>query len=72
MSAKIEMGTQPAEVEEWVRNYLEKPDAFKSSGLDGMYSRVLRKLAEVISEPIASLRTCRGQVRSKILAEGQV
>lgn len=40
-------------VEDQVKDYLEKHNIFKSAGLDGIYTRILKKLAEAILEPLA-------------------
>lgn len=38
-----------------IRDHLVKLEAFKLAGLDWMHSRVLKSLAEVISDPLAIL-----------------
>ncbi|CAM4605533.1 unnamed protein product, partial [Caretta caretta] len=46
-------GDQPSVEKEVVRDYLEKLDEHKSKGLDALHPRVLKKLADVIAEPLA-------------------
>ncbi|CAM4573163.1 unnamed protein product [Caretta caretta] len=46
-------GGQPSMEKEVVQDYLEKLDEHKSMGPDALYPRVLKKLADVIAEPLA-------------------
>ncbi|CAM4533257.1 unnamed protein product [Lepidochelys olivacea] len=46
-------GDQPSVEKEVVRDYLEKLDEHKSMGPDALHPRVLKKLADVIAEPLA-------------------
>lgn len=42
-------------MEKQVKDYLEKLDTFVSAGLDKMHPQVLKKLAEIISEPLVTI-----------------
>ncbi|CAM4699944.1 unnamed protein product, partial [Caretta caretta] len=46
-------GDQPSVEKEEVRDYLEKLDVHKSMGPDALHPRVLKELADVITEPLA-------------------
>ncbi|KAG6931740.1 hypothetical protein G0U57_001044 [Chelydra serpentina] len=46
-------GDQPSVEKEVVRDYLEKLDEHKSMGPDALHPRVLKELADVITEPLA-------------------
>jgi len=39
--------------EDWVRDHLSKLDTHKSTDPNGMHSRVLRELSDVIAEPLS-------------------
>lgn len=58
-------------VEEQVWDYLEKLDIFKLERSDRICTRVLKELAKVISEPLCSLRPCRGWVGSYMTGKRQ-
>ncbi|CAM4715659.1 unnamed protein product, partial [Lepidochelys kempii] len=46
-------GDQPSVEKEVVRDYLEKLDVHKSMGPDALHPKVLKELADVITEPLA-------------------
>ena len=53
----MEQNKPPMTEEERVKDLLLHMDCYKSTGPDGIYSRVLRKLVNVITKPLSSINS---------------